>query len=117
MLIRNSIKNMTFIMSIALITKGWAVSCPIPATQIKAEWFQISSDKKQAHAKVRDNNLKLWSMNIFSKGYDLDTLIIQRTLEANGGRQQEALSTLGCLRCTYSSSHQFPVDFWACGSK
>ena len=75
MLIQSSVRVIAVLMGIMSLTGAWAVPCPIPSSQIRAEWFQISSDKKEAHANVRDNNFKVWTMNIFSKKYLLNELI------------------------------------------
>ncbi len=113
---RNFTSKLFALMSTIYLTSLWAVSvpCPIPASQIKAEWFQISNNKKEAHAQVRDNHFKIWTMNILSNTYLLDQHIIKRTLEANYS-EQTAYQTLGCLKCAYHSNGQYPVDFWACG--
>ncbi len=104
---------MVVLMGTISIKGAWATLCPVPATQMSASMFQIAGDKKEARATVRNNNFKVWTMYIQSKRYDLNELIIQRTLEANY-TQQEAYSMLGCLRCSYRSNFQYPVDFWAC---
>lgn len=106
-------KIMGVVIGSMLLTELWAVSCPIPASQIKAEWFQIDSNQKEAHAKVRDST-HIWTMNIVSKKYLLNSMTIQKTLEENSSAQT-AYETLGCLKCSYRTNYQYPVDFWACG--